>query len=293
MHLLRTLLFVPAGRDDMLEKAPGRGADALVLDLEDAVLPAGKPAAREAARRRIAPLRDAGQRVFARINGIGSGLTRDDLLAVAVDGLAGVVLPKAQQAQDLRDLDVLLREAEVQNGVRPGDIGVIPLIESARGLLRCEEIATATDRVVGLSFGAEDYTGDLGVRRTPDGVGLAHARYTIATVASAYGLLAIDTPYTDFADEEGLVAETRFARDVGFHGKYVVHPAQVAPVNLVFTPAAEDVAQARRIVDAFEAAASADAGAVQLEGRMIDAPIAERARRLIELAASIEQRRNR
>jgi citrate lyase subunit beta/citryl-CoA lyase len=293
MHLLRTLLFVPAGRDDMLEKAPGRGADALVLDLEDAVLPAGKPAAREAARRRIAPLRDAGQRVYARINGIGSGLTRDDLLAVAVDGLAGVVLPKAQQAQDLRDLDVLLREAEVRNGVRPGDIGVIPLIESARGLLRCEEIATATDRVVGLSFGAEDYTGDLGVRRTPDGVGLAHARYTIATVAAAYGLLAIDTPYTDFGDEAGLVAETRFARDVGFHGKYVVHPAQVVPVNLVFTPAAEDVAQARRIVDAFEAAASADAGAVQLEGRMIDAPIAERARRLIELAASIEQRRNR
>ncbi len=287
--IARTLLFVPGQRENMLAKAPDTGADVLVLDLEDAVPAAEKPAAREAARAHVERLA-ARRPVFVRLNGVHSGLTRDDLMAVVAPGLSGVVVPKAQAAQDLRDLDVLLREAEMANGVRPGAVRTIPIIESTRGLLRCEDIARASDRIVGLSIGAEDYTAELGVERNIEGTALAYIRYVVAQVATAYGLLAIDTPYSDVRDIDGLVAETEFVRAVGFKGKYVLHPDQVEPVNRVFTPSPEKVAEARRIVEAYGAAVSRGVGAASLDGRMIDGPIAERAKRTIELADAIARR---
>jgi citrate lyase subunit beta/citryl-CoA lyase len=221
-----------------------------------------------------------------RVNAISSGLVRDDLMATAVKGLRAVVLPKAAGPQDVRDLDVLLREAEVSNGVRPGDIGVIPLIESAGGLLRCEAIATATDRVVGLALGGEDYTFDIGAPRGPEA--LHHIRATIVQVAAAYGLLSIDTPYPDLRDADGLSEEARLARSIGLKGKFAIHPDQVSTINRAFAPTVDEIEQARRIVEAFDAAYRDGAGAISVDGRMVDAPIAERARAVI--AASRRRR---
>jgi citrate lyase subunit beta/citryl-CoA lyase len=287
MDILRTLLFVPGNRQRMLERAPRAGADAIVVDLEDAVPRSEKRVARTLVRTMLPKLAAAGVPIFVRVNNVHTGLARADVMAVVRPGLAGVVHPKTDAPQDLRDLDVLLREAELKYKVRPGDVRTIPLIESPIAVLRCEQIAQASDRIVALALGGEDYTAALGVKRDAGGVALAHARGVIATVAAAYGMLAIDTPYTDIKDERGLVAEAKVAQAIGFKGKYVIHPDQVAPVNAVFTPSKDEVAYARRVVAAAAQAAKLRRGSVALDGKMIDAPIAERARRVIALAERI------
>lgn len=288
--LIRTLLFVPAHREPMLPKALAAGADAVVFDLEDAVPADEKAHARDAAARALAAP-SPGTMLFVRLNPVRSGLMRDDLLAVVRPGLAGVVLPKPESPQDVRDLDVLLREAEMANGVRPGTVSTIPLIESPRGLLRAEEIARASDRIIALSIGGEDYCAELGVERTVEGTAIASLRYRIVEVAAACGLTAIDTPYADVRDAAGLVAETRFARAVGYRGKYVLHPGQVRPVHDAFTPSDGEVAAARALLAAYDDGIAAGAGAVGVDGRMVDAPVAARARRLVARAEQIASRR--
>jgi len=283
MDQLRTLLFVPGNRERMLARAADTRADALILDLEDAVPAAEKRAARRLVRGAIPALAKAGHTVFVRLNAIDSGHTRDDVMAVVRKELTGVVLPKVERPQDLRDLDVLLREAELARRVRPGDIRTIPIIETPRGLLRCEEIARASDRIDGLATGGEDYCAALGVPRSIDA--LAPLRYTIVQVAAAYGKQPIDTPFVDLKDSEGLAAETGFAKAIGFKGKFVIHPGQVPAVNRVFSPSRDEVAEARRIIAAAEAAEAAGQGAVSVDGRMVDAPIVVRARGVVEVAA--------
>ena len=265
----------------MLTGAPRAGADAIVIDLEDAVPDGAKDDARALAGTHIARL--AGNTaVFARVNAIHTGLTRDDVLAIVRPGLSGVVLAKTESPQDLRDLDVLLREAEMANGVRPGDIAVVPLIESAPAVVACAQIARATDRVAALSFGAEDYTYSLGIPRANNAAGLQYARATIVHAAAALGLPAIDAPYADYGDAKGLLTETKHARDLGMKGKYAIHPDQVDAINKAFTPTKEEVAYAKRVVEAYERGLADGLGAVNLDGRMVDAPIAERARAVIE-----------
>lgn len=285
MPMFRSLLFVPGNSERMIARAPAAGADAIVLDLEDAVPDGEKRAARAMVRRAVPAIAAAGVPVFVRVNGISSGRTRDDVMAAVSKSLAGVVLPKTESAQDLRDLDVMLREAELKRRVRPGDVRIIALIESAAGVLRCEDIARASDRLLGLSAGAEDYVYDIGAAR--DARALQHMRGVIIQVAAAYHLTPIDTPYPDHRDATGLEAETDLARAMGFKGKYAIHPSQVAPINAAFTPSAADVAYARRVVEAYDAAVAGGIGAVNVDGRMVDAPIAEHARALIRRADEI------
>lgn len=283
MNLVRTLLFVPASNERMIAHAARGDADAVILDLEDGVADEQKAAARQLARRSIATLRDAGKTAVVRVNGIETNATRDDVLAVIADGLTAVVLPKVQHPQDLRDLDVLLREAEVANGVRPGDVAVVPIIESARAVLRCEAIVTAIDRVAGIAIGGEDYTRDIGVERDADGLALMHIRGAVVQLAAAYGLTAIDAPYIDFKDERGLKRDCDVARAIGLKAKFVIHPDQVPTVNRIFSPSEREIAQARHIVDAWEKRDTA-IGAISVDGRMVDAPVVERARQTLSTA---------
>jgi citrate lyase subunit beta/citryl-CoA lyase len=287
--ILRSLLFVPATRERAISRASRSAADAIILDLEDAVGDDGKVAARGLARASIAEIAGAGKAALVRLNGIHSGLTRDDLMATVGEGLSAVVLPKVEHPQDLRDLDVLLREAEMSRGVRPGTVGVIPIIESARALLRCEAIAGAIDRLTGLAIGGEDYTADLGVERDASGLALQHIRGVITQVAVAYALLPIDAPYIDFKDAPGLVRDSKTARAIGLKGKFVIHPDQIAAVNRMFSPNRQELAQANRVVAAYDARADGLA-VINVDGRMVDAPVAERARRTLELAARLKRR---
>ena len=284
MILHRSLLFVPGARADLLEKAARFPADVLCIDLEESVLPEEKGAARALAAEAAAKLAAAGRTVHVRVNSIRSGETRDDLAAVVRPGLAGVLLAKTESPQDVRDIDVLLREQELAHGIKAGAIELIVAIESAHGLLRCQEISGASTRLAALTLGGEDFAFDLGVQRTREGRELEYARAHVATCARAANLIALDTPWADIPDIEGLVADAERAKALGFSGKYVIHPSHIEPVQRVFSPSEEEVAYARRLLQAWEEAQAQGLGAVQLDGRMVDRPIAERARRVIEQA---------
>jgi citrate lyase subunit beta / citryl-CoA lyase len=286
---MRSLMFVPANRPNMVEKAHSVPADVIVLDLEDSVPPAEKLAARDGVRAAIESLSAAGKTVHVRINHLSSGLTSDDLAAAIGPGLAGIAFPKAAGAADIRELDVMIRLHEVRNGVRPGTAALIPAIETARALLRCEDIALASTRITALCLGAEDFVADLAVPRTPGGVELEYARRVIVHVCAAYDLVPLDVVYSDFRDEQGLIADATYGRSIGFKGKYVIHPDQVEPVNAVFAPSAEDLEGARRVVAAFDEAVAQGHASTQLDGRMVDTPVAKRARELIEYSESLPQ----
>jgi len=285
--LYRSHLFVPGGRADLLEKAGRYPADVLCLDLEESVLPDEKPRARELVYAAVNWLANAGRAVHVRVNSIESSMTRGDLAGVVQPGLAGVVLAKAQSPQDVRDVDVLLREQELEREIKPGTIELTIAIESTRALLRCEEISLASTRLSALMLGGEDFTFDLGVQRTREGRELDYPRAIIATCARAAGLVALDTPFADIQDIDGLVADAERAKAVGFGGKYVIHPSHIDLVHRVFSPGEADVAYARQVLRAWSEAQTKGLGAVQLDGRMVDRPVAERAQRIIDQAEAI------
>ena len=290
MILHRSLLFVPGSRADMLEKAGRFPADVLCLDLEEAVLPKDKEHARGLVRAAVGWLANAGHTVQVRVNSIESGLTRDDLATVVQPGLAGVLLAKTQSPQHVRTADVLLREQELAHEVRPGTIELIVAIESAQALLRCAEISRASTRIVALMLGGEDFAFDMGVQRTREGRELEYARSVVATCARAAGLVALDTPWSDIRDIDGLIADAERAKGLGFGGKYLIHPDHIEPAHRVFSPGEGEVEAARRILAAWGEAQAKGLGAVQFEGRMLDRPIAERARRVVQQAEAIASR---
>lgn len=287
MLIARSLLFVPANRPRMVDHALEAAADVIVLDLEDSVPIGEKVAARETLRDSIERLKAAGKTVQVRINHLETGLTRDDLQAAVGPGLHSIAFPKAESAAQIRELDVIIREMELKSGVRPGTALLFPQIETARGVLRCEDIAQASSRIAGLACGGEDYTRDLGVARTRDGRELDYLRRVVVHVCVAYGLLPLDTVFADFSDEAGLVAETEFVQSIGFKGKYLIHPSQIAPVNRALTPTDDEIQLARIRLAAFDEALARGEGSVQVDGRMIDEPVAQRARDLLEYARAV------
>lgn len=290
MEPLRTLLVVPGNRQNMIEKAGSLPADVLVLDLEDSVPAAEKANARALVRDSIAALALKGQRVFVRINSLASGYAQQDLEAVISDSIDGISQPKPSSGDEIRRVEAIIERLERERGMRQGHVKLIPWVETARGVLNAFEIASASPRVVGIAFGAEDFTLDTGMERTEEGSELLHPRVMVVIAAKAAEVIAIDTPYNDFRDEEGLIREARLVRSLGFEGKFVIHPSQIDPVNQIFRPSAEEVAHARKVVEAFEAAEAQGFASTSLEGKMIDIPQANRARKLLMVADSIAQR---
>ncbi|MEX2238894.1 MAG: CoA ester lyase [Dehalococcoidia bacterium] len=288
MKLHRSLLFVPGIRENMLEKAAGSDADIVVLDLEDSVPPAEKARARELVGQHAPRIAAAGRQVHVRVN--PGPEAREDISAVLSASVGGVSLPKVEGPQDVRDFDVLLREFELEREIRPGATALILWVESAQGLLRLGESLVASTRVAGAALGPEDYCNDLEIRHTPGGEELDFARNTVAVAAIGAGVIPLDGPYSDFRNDDGLRAESERVRQMGFKGRFCIHPAQIPIVNEAFSPAPEEVELARRIVEAYDAGVRDGRGAIQLEGRMIDVPVARRARRLLAAAAALEER---
>ena len=283
--IFRSVLYVPGNRPRMLAKAPTLPADAFVLDLEDSVPPEEKPEARRLVRDALVSGAFAGRTVLVRVTSLSSGLTADDLEAVIVPGLFGVDVPKVESPDDVREVEELLAWAEGRAGLDRGTLRVGIGIESPAGLLRAEAIGRASRRVASLSLGAEDFTFNLGTQRSPTGEELFVPRTLIALAARALGVQALDTIYPDFRDPDGLTREAKLARQLGFTGKYAIHPDQLEPINRVFTPDEAEVRWAREVVEAYEAAQQAGLGSIAVGGRMVDRPIYERARRTLELAA--------
>ncbi len=287
MLILRSMLYVPANRENMVARAHQTPADVIILDLEDSVPPAEKEATRAGIAASVASLKAAGKTVHVRVNHFETGLTEGDLTAVIVPGLDGIAFPKAKTGEEIGRLDEMIGRLEANASIAAGSIGLVPHVESAMGVLNCRDIASAAPRSIGLALSGFDYVADMGVDRTPAGGELEYVRRIIAHCAVAYGLQPLDTPFGDFKDEAGLVAETTYVKSIGFKGKHLIHPAQVEPVNRVFEPKAEAVEESRRIVAAFVEAEARGEASIQVDGRMVDTAIVRRARDLIAYADAI------
>ena len=287
MQLLRSLIFVPGNRANMLERALDFNADIIMVDLEDSVPPAEKVAAQHLARQWVPTLRQAGKRVMVRANSLDTGLTRDELTAVISPDLYGVSVGKTESVWDLREIDRIIAPLEASAGLQPGQIKLIPWIESARAVVNVNELAAALPRSVAIAFGAEDYTNDMGIQRTDDGAEVYHPRATIAIAARAAGVAALDSPYVAFRNPAGLRQDAGVARQLGYTGKFAIHPAQIDPINELFSPLPEDVAYARRVMEAWNEAEAAGRGSLNLDGKMVDVPVVKRAQNLLALAEAI------
>ena len=289
MELLRSLIFVPGNRANMLQRALDFGADIVMVDLEDSVPPAEKPAAAALAAEWTPRLRAAGRRVMVRLNALDTGLTAEELAAVVSPDLAGVSIGKGGSGWDLRQVDQLLAPLEAKAGIPPGRIRVIPWIETALAIVNVYEMATASPRIAGIAFGGEDYTNDMGVIRTDFGAECYYARSAVAVAARAAGVAALDGPFVGFRNPDGLRQDAAAARQMGYTGKFAIHPAQIDIINETFSPHPDDIAYARRVVAAWDEAEAAGRGSLSIDGRMVDVPVVKRAQNLLALVAEIER----
>lgn len=282
---MRSVMTVPVIVQRFIDKAPSAGADVICLDLEDSVPPDQKEAARHLAAQAIDSMPRGGYLMYVRVNGFWTGLIEGDLGAVVRPGLQGVVLSKTESADMVRQVDDWLGALERDRGIQPGSVAIMPLIETARGIVKSADICEASDRLTGAIFGAEDYATDMGIERTTDGAEILWARTQLAISCRAAGIEAIDTPDPDYTDEGRLRKEMRLARSLGYRGKLCIHPLQVRIANETFRASDAEIAEARLIVEAFERDGLAKGlAAIPFDGKMVDTPIYWRAKRLVELA---------
>jgi citrate lyase subunit beta / citryl-CoA lyase len=277
---IRSLLFVPGTRHDRFAKAMKAGADAVVFDLEDSVEAGQKQKARSLVAEFLAAPGPEALRLV-RLNSIHTADGEADLECFSgAHGFDGVLLPKVETVGAV--------ELVARVFARHGRLGAVPplllLLETPRAILRAAEIAAADAPVAALLFGAEDLTASLAVERTIEGEELSFARAQIVLAAAAVGAEAIDAVFTDLNDADSLRRDCQRARAVGFRGKMAIHPRQVEVINDVFTPAAAEIDRATRVVEAYEAARAIGEGVTTLDGRMVELPVVQRARRTLSLA---------
>ena len=299
MSLFRSLLFAPGNHPRRVEKAFTVGADAVILDLEDAVANAEKPAARKAVVAALAqPHRCRG---YARVNAPSTSFCYADLVAVIGEGVDGVVLPKVESAADLHAIDWLITNLERERGVEVGSTDLIPIVETAVGMQRIDRVVQARGlrpyegrwRVRRLAFGAADYAAEVGLAPGLDELELADARARVVLASRAAGLEGpLDSPWFHLRESEAFSRALERSRRSGFQGRLCIHPDQVKPANAAYSPSADEVARAERIVAAFEAAEANGEAAIQVDGQMIDYPVAHRARAVLESAREIDARRD-
>jgi len=290
MKPLRTALFAPGNRPDRAEKALGLGADAVIIDLEDAVPIAEKESSRPLVKQVLEKY--PGQRMYVRINALATSYAQDDLKGVLSKNLKGIMLPKVESPDDIFEIDKLLTKLEAAAGLESGVLEVIPICETAKGLEEAYHIASARPqhhRILTFAFGAADYTLDLGIGLTREGKELEYPRSRLPVACRAGRIMPpLDTPWmVDLKDMDGLVADIKKAKAYGFMGKIVIHPNQIQPCHDIFTPTEEEVNYAKKVIEAFEEAERAGKAAIQLEGKFVDYPVVEKSRRIVELARAI------
>lgn len=280
-NIMRSLLFIPGNRLDMLQKGLGFSSDVVVPDLEDSVPNAEKDDAREKVAGIVKEFTQNGLRVIPRINSLSSGHGKQDLQALIGPNIWGINVGKTDRPEDIVELDSIITNLEHGAHISNGTIKLIPYIESAMALINAYLIGIASPRVIGLAFGAEDFTKDMGIERTDASQEIDYPRYVVAVAARAANVMAFDTPNVNFRDEMGLELDIKKAISVGYTGKFAIHPSQIGPINRLFVPSHDQVVQAKRIVEAAAKAEREGKGATTLDGKMIDVPIVERAKKLL------------
>lgn len=286
-----SMLFVPADQERFLAKAGQRGADALILDLEDAVARPAKAGARANLASFTQRLKSAGVPIYIRVNNEPE-LLAGDLQAAVAAGCDGLLMPKVDTPEQVLQLDAAMRKLEQEHGRSPGSIPVVALIESPLGICNVIAIAKASKRLSGMLFGVEDFGAAMGMESRPEG--MTGPAQTMAIAAAAAGLQPLGLPgsVADFSNPDAYRALAIHAKRIGMRGSVCIHPAQVPILNEVFGGSEEEAQHARRLLTAFDASVAAGKGAVAHEGRMIDEPIAVRARRFLQRHDALKARRN-
>ena len=282
---LRSLLFAPGNHARRLEKVGQFGSDAIVLDLEDAVADAEKDLARTMVREAVATYAEP-TIVMVRVNSHETGRMEEDTIAVVCERVDCLMVPKVELPETLPRVDALLYGLERERGLEVGSVRLLPIIETAKALVRVDEIASAApERVLTLAFGLGDFSTDLQVDLTQDATELLYARQRIMVAARACGMRApIDGPYLDIKNLEGLEEETRLSRQLGYEGRVVVYPMQVDVVQRVYAELSdEEAARAQNVIEAFEAAEGSGSASIQVDGQFVDYPIYDRARQKLRL----------
>lgn len=282
-RLRRTMMFVPGANAAMLRDAPLYGADSVMFDLEDAVSLNEKDSARTLVHFALKTFDYSAIETVVRINGLDT-VGALDIEAMVLAGINVIRLPKTETAQDIIDVAAVITQVEEENDLPVGTTKMMAAIESAEGVLNARDIATASDRLIGIALGAEDYVTNMKTRRYPDGQELLFARSMILHAARAAGIAAIDTVFSDINDTDGFIAETTRIKQLGFDGKSVINPRQIPLVNGIYAPSKAEIQQAKEVIWAIREAESKGSGVISLNGKMVDKPIVERAERVIALA---------
>lgn len=282
--LRRTMLFCPAVNPKLYIDAPLYGADCIIFDLEDSVKYTQKVEARDLLCEALKSFTFDGVEIFARINPLYTEFGEDDVRFLVPAGLRNMRLPMCEKVEDVVKLDKLLTEVEKLNGIEEGSCKIQCSIETPLGVENVFDISVASKRIVSISFGAEDYTRLLGVDRTKNALELFYARSRVCNAASIARIDAMDTVWADFNDTEGFEGEVKVAKQLGFSGKSCIHPSQIEIVHKIFTPDMVEVEKSMRILKAVKEANIEQGGVIQVDGKMVDVPVIEKAKKIIELA---------
>lgn len=284
----RTMLFLPGNNPNMIMNGGLLGADSIIFDLEDAVAPDQKDAARILVKSALRSLDFGGCEIIIRMNALDTPYWEEDIEEMVPLGPSAIMPTKVSDGNYIRKLEQKITETEEKNGMDVGKIKLIPLLETAMGIEHAYDIAIASPRMEALYLGAEDLTADLRCERTKEGAEILYARGRLVCAARAAGIEAYDTPFTDVEDMEGLRSDARFANGLGYTGKAVINPRHVEDVNCIFSPSDKEIRYAREVFGAIREAKRQGKGAISLRGKMIDAPIAQRAKLVLEAASELK-----
>lgn len=283
----RSMLFLPGNNPNMLINGGCLGADAVIFDLEDAVSPAEKDAARILVRNTFRYMDFGGVERIVRINSADTDFWQADLDEIIPQKPEMILLPKTNCAEDVLTVDAYMTALEEKLGFPQNTVALMPLIETAMGVENAYQIASASKRVQAIFLGAEDLTADLQCKRTKEGTEIAYARSRLVMAARAAGVAVYDTPFTDVNDDEGIVTDTRYAKGLGFSGKASISPRHVEVINQIFSPTEKEIDYAYEVLEAIELAKRQGKGAIALHGKMIDAPIVTRAQQTVAMAQQL------
>lgn len=283
-RLRRTMMFVPGNNPAMVKDAGIYGADSIMFDLEDAVSMAEKDAARDLVYEALQTQDYGDAELVVRVNGQDTSYYANDVRAMVKAGIDVVRLPKAEDAEMVKKLDADITAAEKEFGREEGSTMLMAAIESAKGVINAYQIASASDRMMGIALSAEDYTTDMKTHRYPDGAELEFARNMVLHAARAAGVAAFDTVFTNMNDTEGFYRETEYIHQLGFDGKSLVNPRQIPMVNKVYEPTKKEIENAKNVENAIKEAKLKGSGVISMNGQMVDRPVVLRAERVMRLA---------
>lgn len=284
---LRTMLYCPANNPTYYFSAKYYRPDGIIFDLEDSIAIADKDAARHLLIEGLGTFDFEEVAIFVRINGVHTPFFKEDVKAVVKAGAKAIRLPMCESADEIKILDSYLAELEIEAGIVQGCIKIQAGIETPKGVIKAVEIVEASPRIMGLSFGAEDYTASLGISRTKTGEELLYARSHLVNVAKAYSLEMTDSVWSDVDDLEGFKKEVAHIKQLGFKSKACIHPNQIEIVHDIMKPNLDEVCTAKKIIDAVEKAAIDQGGVIALEGKMIDVPVIKKAKQIIAMSEGI------